>query len=251
MPFIRPEALLSTKLIDAAYWLHTDADEAVAAARRLGFPTVLPISVGSLQALVCSNVDTVVVAIAGSANLADWIANFRFLPVGLEGDADPRRVHRGFRKSVALAFDAIMAAVKEVHAPHRKRLVIAGHSKGGGEAVLLAFAMSKMPEFAANVVYLLGCPGVGNRRFAREYDYILGGVTWRIVNNNDAVTRLGHRHVGRQVYFDWRGRMIEEAGFWRRLWNQLIGRYVAWKQGVKIDGAMDHLMPAYLGVLAC
>lgn len=256
MAFDPDEARRAALMAEASYrpywepWEHTEAH-----VKSMGYPTSQFINIGSCQCIVATNLDSTVVSFAGSQNIPDWIANLKAKLVGLMSDDDPRKVHRGFRASVALAHDKIADAVREFHVPHRKRLVLTGHSKGAAETTLFAFSLLADIEFTPDVVYPIASPRVGNRRFAREYDYQLGGKTWRIVNNNDAVTRMPprfsrYRHVGRLVYLDWRGRLHEEPGLLYRFANQLAGRAWAWWHDKNyFDGATDHMLEHYLPLM--
>lgn len=108
------------------------------------------------------------------------------------------RVHRGFRDSLSSVIDGVLAEVerqagppeggggettrpaatgeatpgREGIAPPRKKLFIAGHSRGGALAVLAAAAVEvrgvdTLPLVAG--VYTFGQPRVGNAAFARQF----------------------------------------------------------------------------------
>ena len=100
-----------------------------------------------------------------------------------------------------------------------------------------------------------GCPRTGNRHFSRDYNFsALGGKTFRIVNENDAVCRIplraGYRHVGRQWYLDWRGRVFEDAGYVRRGYNQVVGRsWAYWRRKDWHMGITRHLMHGDFGYI--
>ena len=81
---------------------------------------------------------------------------------------------------------------------------IMGHSYGAALAVLCAVDLEYNFPDKNYEVFLFGCPRVGNKYFKRSYDRRVFK-TFRIVNGNDAITKipfafLGYRHVGIKIH---------------------------------------------------
>jgi hypothetical protein len=130
------------------------------------------------------------------------------------------RVHRGFRDSLNSVMDGVIAEVRTQAAPTRatvrgttrpttraattrdsrgatppsvgrKKLFIAGHSRGGAFAVLAAVALGhaglndeSLPDVAG--VYTFGQPRVGNEGFFEAYA-ALGIPLYRFINRDDPI----------------------------------------------------------------
>jgi Lipase (class 3) len=88
---------------------------------------------------------------------------------------------------------------------HPRPLYITGHSLGGALAMLFAYRWSN-PTIPIAGIYTFGQPRVGDAKFRRRYDVLLGARTFRVVNEEDIVPRvpgllLGYRHAGQEVFF--------------------------------------------------
>jgi len=241
----------------------------------------------STYGYVASNDRMVLVTFGGTdiLNLRDVLSDVDALQLV----HDPRycatpeaRVHRGFRDSLSSVIDGVIEEVRRQAqaqvppttlapptapdsrgaTPPRKRLFIAGHSRGGAFAVLAAAAMRKesdLPEIAG--VYTFGQPRVGNAAFAQQLDGgaasgasgSAGGAVplFRFVNRDDPVpnvppetpgaSRLGaaldYRHAGTVVLLREDGRVVHasDAEMTRRLPDpRVAGASVA-----------NHYQPAY------
>lgn len=216
---------------------------------RLGYPLFKSFDHGSTEAFVAANDKEVVYCFRGTTSVKDWFSNLDAFTVKLDGK---QSVHEGFYKAMMQVDTEMLAQIIEWHNPDKKLTGI-GHSLGAACCVLF----SKLLVCYLNpTVWLFGCPRTGNRRFAREYNFSpLGSRTFRVVNENDVVTRvpsfLRWRHVGRFYYIDWRGQLTQNPSKWRRVWNQLIGRVVSWYRSHDWHaGITRHLMGGPCGYVA-
>ena len=110
--------------------------------------------------------------------------------------------------------------------PPRRKLFVAGHSRGGAFAVLAAAAFARsrarsgdMPELAG--VYTFGQPRVGNAAFVREQERARVPLV-RVVNRDDPVPNIpppspraglmgGYEHFGTVVHLRADGRVARES----------------------------------------
>ncbi|HZN68477.1 MAG TPA: lipase family protein [Tepidisphaeraceae bacterium] len=103
------------------------------------------------------------------------------------------RVHRGFRDSLNSVIDGVMGEVKRqaTAGDARRRVWVAGHSRGGAFAQLAAAAMAKQGVDVAGV-YTFGQPRVGNGAFNSLFSGDGGGDVplFRFVNGDDPVPQV-------------------------------------------------------------
>lgn len=108
------------------------------------------------------------------------------------------KIHCGFYN--AYKTSAVRSEILKAVMPEIKKIEITGHSYGAALAILSAWDLQqRFPSIDYEVV-VFGCPRVGNRAFAREYNNRIFK-TIRVENGNDAVTKIpfsamGYRHVG-------------------------------------------------------
>jgi len=250
MKFNPDDALRAMILANAAYKPWSECEDI---AGSLGFTRFKSFENNNTEAYVAANDDEVVYAFRGTTSVWDVLKDIRVIKSPLTKNQlaiDKRRVHSGFLSAFNDVADELSAQIYEWWRldDTDKKVMGTGHSLGAGINVL--FSGIKVGGLKPDV-WLFGCPRVGNRHFAREYDYELGTRTYRVVNNNDAVCsrpRLGYRHVGREVYIDWRGNVRHNPGLIRKGWNQVAGRWASWRK-TKLDGVGDHFATAYLSVL--
>jgi len=115
-------------------------------------------------------------------------------------------VHEGYYKSFELAVEEdLEKSVKSVvdRFPDR-RLLITGHSLGGGLATLLgAYLSVKYPDNNVRVINF-GSPRVGDQNFKDFCETRKNLRHTRIINHKDIVPRMfliGYKHVGHLVYY--------------------------------------------------
>ena len=166
--------------------------------------TLLPLT--SARGFVAGCGTATILAFAGTdpVNPGDWIKDLS-IRVNATG------LHDGFESGIAAVWDTIAPLLGSGGAAAGGRLFIVGHSLGGALAVVAAQRLVRSgvvaPDRIAGV-YTLGCPRVGDARFAQYYcaagEGGLADRTVRLVQGDDIVPRLppaeapfGFRHVGR------------------------------------------------------
>jgi triacylglycerol lipase len=206
------------------------------------------------QGFVAGNDDMVLVAFRGTegGELKDWKADAKIKKVPGKGGG---HVHRGFKKALEGVSSEMAAAVREYRSEGQP-VFVTGHSLGAALAGLaVAAASSERVEIAG--LYTYGMPRVGNHTFAEKFMKNHGKRAYRIVNNNDVVTRLppssvGYKHVGMVKYLTASGKLESGVGQWkafkRRTKGQFVGRAKDFlKPGS--DGLKDHGIKKYIGIL--
>ena len=119
-------------------------------------------------------------------------------------------------------------------------------------AGLATLAVAKMRienedhEEPVHGLYTYGSPRVGNKEFSEKFNANFKNQTFRIVNNNDIVTRVpirahGYRHIGQFWYITSEGKLENDIGFWNLELDRIKGRI---EDIGKIggDGLKDHFM---------
>lgn len=208
-----------------------------------------------------------ILAFRGSASVRDFLTDGRCVRTRIGAGEE---VHSGF-------LDALISIQKEIIEVGRcnRTLFVTGHSLGGALALLAAQVLERAGVLVMGV-YTFGGPRVGNGAWARGYDggshfpvggqcslfvnntksreltptqFPLGRRTWRIVNEEDIVTRLpgwlmGYRHCGREVFLSSFGSMHIEPGLWVKLFSDIAGTYLDWKRG-RLAQLKDHGCAGY------
>ncbi|BDA48303.1 probable lipase at C-terminar half [Coccomyxa sp. Obi] len=168
---------------------------------------------------------TIVISFRGTASFRNAIADLQAWRVA----HPPRRghwwlaslplVHSGFYYSwTANGLNRrVIAHVQEIVAASglkagNIRVLLTGHSLGGALAALAAHDLVTHCGLTSCQVYTFGAPRPGNRAFKREYDQLVPD-TWHIINDADAVPRVGKfvalfARPGQRVIVDYRGDVV-------------------------------------------
>lgn len=139
----------------------------------------------------------IVVAVAGSDDIGDWIANIDgdLVPFGLLSEC---RVHHGFAVQARLLSSSIERAVSHLRKVHGDlTTVYVGHSLGGAVAQLLAIDLWRCMPVS---VFAFGAPRVGDRSFVAAIERCVA--LTQVHNVGDIVPHLPplgfrFRHAGR------------------------------------------------------
>lgn len=189
-------------------------------------------------AWVAETPESIVVVFRGSKDPADYIQDSKFDLARYVFCHTTCRVHLGFMEDWQSIRSGVAAAVLKL--PH-KPVFVAGHSLGGGQAILCA-ADLKNHGFRIAGVYTFGQPRVGDSTFKSAYNAVLGGITWRVVNQNDIVPRVPglpttwfvpstwpYRHCGHEVFLPVGGGYIMDASVWQSGQSNVAGLWRAFK----------------------
>lgn len=260
------DVLRRAKLADAAYPSRGSPDpwgEIELRVKELGYFDFTHFDRSGTQAFVCANENEVCYGYRGSDDLADWVKNLKFVRRAAVTGHRGRcvgRVHRGFMNAYSAVTDSISAAVrKRLRENPARTLHGVGHSLGAACAALTAFL--ELAELRPKLT-LFGTPRIGNRRFAREFNFILGDRTIALRNHNDGVTLspFWNHCVGRQWYLTGDGELLDHPGPFYRFLQQLkanvawgVNAALLWASGGRFgrplswtEQVTDHFMASYV-----
>jgi triacylglycerol lipase len=154
----------------------------------------------------------------------DWRDLFDIARVKRAPWAFGGKVHRGFLDAHTRIWDVVKKKLEDLKLTSRPTW-FTGHSLGGALATL------SMDHWgSARGLYTIGCPPVGNRRFARGFNTRHAGRCFRYVNHRDIVVHvaavlrviLGHyAHIKEQKYIDAKGE-ISRSSMPVRDWLSLL-----------------------------
>ena len=128
-----------------------------------------------------------------------------------------------------------------------------GQSEDGGLRMEDGRSSSTLQTPSSIFVYTFGQPRVGNGAWARWYDGMLRGRSFRVVHAQDVVARmpwlLGRfRHAGTEIFYDALGRMRQDWPWWAKAPGDAAGLWREWKRG-KIALLGDHHVSTYVELL--
>lgn len=182
-------------------------------------------SLVDIQFVVLSNVSantkTITIVIKGSEEIEDWATNIQFKKRSFYNKG---HVHKGFYESSKsflriLAQEPILQCVKN-RASNKKlglikrfiaehkadtKIVLAGHSLGGGIATLAGAYLIEKGIKPENIeVYSFGAPPIGSIEFCEHYHLQLN--LYRFINKGDYIPRtdaiVNFNHVGQQILLE-------------------------------------------------
>ncbi len=170
-----------------------------------------------VQVLAARGNGRLVVAFRGTADVHGWLldARVKLHPYGF--GIYGIKVHSGFFSTVDAALNWLVPIVQAA-AKDGLKVFIYGHSKGAAESMVCAFRLATEFSVRASAVYNYGCPRVFNRAGADAYN-ALGVPTFRVVNEDDTVTRIPfllglYRHAGRSAFIDhWLNIEVDEPWY--------------------------------------
>jgi len=219
------------------------------------FDATDPESKVDTQAFLALGASAAVLAFRGTEKkLIDWKTDADFAPVEGTEFQQPGGIHRGFARALEAAWPDIEPQLVGLLG-RRVLLHVTGHSLGAALATLAALRCARRKETTTLVhtVHTFGSPRVGDSAFASAFQAELGGHTYRVVNNEDLVTRVptrvqGYEHVGELIYIDETGRLQRDLGYWYRFLNFTTNALGDLQAAVKTT-VKDHSMHLYCGFL--
>ncbi len=201
--FSWPAALLLARASKLAY--QEKAEVAAGVTGRWGFQAFEFIDIGNTQGFMAAAPGVTMVVFRGTESVGDWVTNLTLT----KADWQPfGRVHAGFLGAYASVRKQVEAFVGRQGAG---QLWIGGHSLGAALASIAAAELDSQKRVTC--VCTFGQPRIGDTAVAQAFASRLSGRFRRFVNDDDIVTWLPplFTHVGRLVWFDGAGEIIEEG----------------------------------------
>ena len=177
-------------------------------------------------------------------DFSDIKADLKMRLTPVTSDNEAGNVHRGFKKSLDMVWDALMEDYNRLC--DGRHIIFTGHSLGPAMATL---AFSRFDSYGAEL-YTFGSPRVGNSDYAAVLNFKHRERIFRFRNHNDIVTRhpmsiWNYRHVGMWFYFDGDGTCVTNPSFWHRLKQFGSGMFEGFLDK-KIDSLADHSVSNYV-----
>lgn len=245
-------AWATAKASELAY---KDEPDVVKTLNGWGFPNTKFFSKKETQGFVAGNDEMILVAFRGTEpnKIRDWMTDADIKKVSGKGGG---HVHRGFKAALELVSEDMANAVRKFR-KQGQPVFVTGHSLGAALAGL-AVAASQTEGIDIAGLYTYGMPRIGNKFFAAKFKKNHGKRAFRVVNNNDIVTRLPpralkYKHIGQIKYLTSKGKLESGSTPWRnflkRVKGQVKGRLDDFlKPGT--DGLKDHGKGRYVRILA-
>jgi triacylglycerol lipase len=239
-----------------------DMHNVVDIVRDWGFEYIRFFERDETQALLIADQEKIIVGFRGSEPiLEDWVTDFKIRKTAGPGG----NVHRGFYSALYRIWaevedaieDARDRAIAQAKAENRvayspPTLWFTGHSLGGALATM-ATALSKFNEnpLVVNGLYTYGQPRVGSEKFAANFNNAFKSQAFRLVNNNDIVTRVppsafDYSHIGQLRYFDKDGiyKVDADLNWWNTFWDR-VGGHLEGFIHCKPDSIDDHSLAGH------
>ena len=179
------------------------------------------------QAFIAHNTNCIVIAFRGTKNFHDCIIDAGICKV----NTTHGRVHAGFNRALDSVWDQIMQIVSTVKT-HNQPIWITGHSLGAALAVLtaarLSYLINQPEQPQINGLYTFGQPRVGDAVFITALELFINERYFRLVNDNDIVTRIPDRfnqyqHGGILKFFDTKGILQDDISYWSEFLERIKG----------------------------
>ncbi|MBE9029118.1 lipase family protein [filamentous cyanobacterium LEGE 11480] len=197
---------IALELAEVSHISYQNADSVVQPMHDRGFDQFFYFERDDTEAFLVGNAEKLIVIFRGTEpqSVKDWITNSQVAKV----KACNGRVHAGFWNGCQDIWSEVETEIQRVRRQFAAPppLFLTGHSLGGALAILAA-AQLEMCGHQVDGVYTFGCPRIGDRHFAMQYNRKLYNQTFRLVNHRDIVAQLppnelGYTHVGQLIYFD-------------------------------------------------
>lgn len=189
-----------------------------AAIRELGYDRFQFVDHGGTQVFLAANDDCVLICFRGTEvnEVMDWITDTRMELV--RGPMDGK-VHAGFYDALSKVWRVIDASLHKLDPRGNKAVYLTGHSLGAALATLAAARWHDKGR-RVKAVYTFGQPRTGDHAFARNYNFAYMPTTFRVVNQNDLITRIpprsfGYSHLGTFKYITSDGQLVSDMQWWQ------------------------------------
>lgn len=196
-----------------------------AAIQAWGFTRFQWLDKAGTQGYVAGNDQSVIVCFRGTDDIWAWLTDAKIKWTTVNFGKTYSHVHGGFWDALNRVWDVMLGAINQF-SDKGQSIWFTGHSLGGAIACLAAARLYFSTQAPINGLYTYGQPRTGSYGFSNEFDSELLSVSYRHVNHLDLVTRvppreLGYSHIGQLKYFDSRGQLQEDEGWWNKFLREV------------------------------
>jgi len=218
-----------------------------------GFERIEFFDAQGCQAYMMGRDDAIVMSFRGTEmKIEDIMTDLRIRKIGgpLGG-----RIHRGFLLSLLAIWDdyetiqgtkyrGMEHVLRDMKGDRAPAIWLTGHSLGAALATLAAAFLVEEGQ-PVQGLYSFGCPRVGDSAFVTALNSRCPR-NYRLVNNNDVVTRVpprsfGYDHTGEFWYLSEGGALSRDPNSWYLFLDMALGRLCDLGE-VGTDGIKDHAM---------
>ena len=239
------------KMSELSLIAYKSQKEIRASVEKLGYSQFKFFDSSNTQAFMVGTDEVIILSFRGTESIQDWITDLKIKfvqgPLG--------KVHKGFYAALMSIWKDVKEALLKFQR-NSQSVWITGHSLGGALATL---AVAALIEENCDVggAYTFGQPRVGSEKFAKKLDSQYKYRFFRVVNNEDIVTRIptrlmGYYHVGSDVYIDALGMLHRGPKWWFRFLDAAASQVVRSLDRFKAlreqfpNGLEDHDIEKYL-----
>ncbi|EKE78022.1 putative lipase [Gallaecimonas xiamenensis 3-C-1] len=183
-------------------------------------------------------------------NTRDWATDLRAQLLLWPVQRPLGKVHGGFLEQAQSLLGPLLPLLSR-HLKSGMALWLTGHGLGGALASVLAAELALGQDLDVTGLCTFGCPRVFDNSLAAAMEELLGERYWRVVNDQDYITRLpprcfGYRHGGHLSYFDTTGRLHLADGqrWWDGFWDR-CQYHGQWLFAKDMAGVAEHGVDEY------
>jgi triacylglycerol lipase len=241
--FNAEDAYQAAKLCELSYLSELGIKSRVGSYKKFKF-----ISVNETQCFVVATENNISIVFRGSQTAEDWSVDFDIELHNTQLWDEIVGVHQGFLTESLNVFPTLVQVLSKFNMAN-KPVYVMGHSLGAALAGVSTILLESAGIHTA-ATYCFGMPRIGDNSFSRIYDTHVGDHVFRIVNQNDVVTRvpfrsLGYAHVGQLVYIEDDYTLNHRPG----VWHMVLQRFNLGDEGIFAllkDGVDDHDIKHYV-----
>ena len=186
--------------------------------------------------------------------LADWITDLKIHKIVSPAHSIQGFVHRGFLGALETVWDTGSGSI--AHKLHEAislaardgipKIFITGHSLGAALATLATSLCCDMVKKYLSGLYTFGSPRVGDANFCGMLYRAVDNQIFRVVNNNDIVTRIptrsmGYDHTAGLWYLHEDGHITNDPSWWQMFLDRAVGTFYD-IGSIGVDAVKDHSM---------
>jgi triacylglycerol lipase len=202
------------------------------------------------EALVTYNATALILAFRGTSSAQDALTDAKIKLVdGFNGNG---KIHEGFKTGLDKIWNEVWSSMGR--ARRNRTIWITGHSLGGALALTAAARLQFEKNQRVDGLYTFGQPRVGDPAFTEACHKEFGDRYFRLVHNNDVVTRvptrfMGFEHTGIFKYIN-SVKQLDDKKTWEEITKDRLQGRLDHLLKLGTDGISDHSMINYVDALS-